>query len=86
MVNIRIVKIILIIFLFVVIIGIRLNGKDRNCDNCLAKFKNTAVQGVDLDSNVLNTSITVKVKDLFDNYENGSCLIYWSRTNGYQKG
>lgn len=70
--------------IFIVLIGIStaiyFNSLDLSCDACTIEFKNTEVLGIKLDQPII---ISVDATELYNNLINNSCLVRWSRTDGY---
>lgn len=64
-------------------IAIFITSRDVNCDKCVIEFKNMEVYGVKLEVPMI---LKVNATDLYEKFVNETCLIKWSRTEGYIYG
>lgn len=84
MVNRNAIKVLIILLLLGLNGYLILSSRTYNCDKCEISFKNTKVQGVNLDLFMQNqTTIKINALDLFSNFKNDKCAVMWSRTRGY---
>lgn len=76
-----------LIAIFLILIGLSttifITSRDVNCDSCVIEFKNTEVMGIKLEIPMI---LKVNATNLYGELINGTCLIRWSRTQGYIHG
>jgi hypothetical protein len=75
-----IIKVVCILIIVGLCIAIYEQGKVVSCDKCTIGFSQTRKSGVTME-NPLN--FDVKVKEMDENLKKGTCIVLWSRTNGY---
>lgn len=76
------IKVFVICMLLALNIAIYVNGKQLSPDKCVVEFNSArAGQKIQTD-NPFN--ISIKLTELHENFEDGKCKIFWSRTEGYR--
>lgn len=74
-----VITIILIVFISILNISMYIVDKRADCNKCHIEFKNVAKYGVAFPPEI----IKVRLIDLYNNFTNKECLVFWDRNNGY---
>lgn len=81
MVNKIVFKLFIILLMIFLITYLWIDSSNLSCNQCTVTFSNNKVSGV---SFVESNKKIVNMTDLYNDFKlNESCLVSWSRTNGY---
>jgi len=75
-----IIKVVCILIIVGLCIAVYERGKVVSCDKCTVGFLQTRKSGVAMEEPL---NFDVKVTEMEKNLKNGTCIVLWSRTNGY---